>query len=759
MLVISALELHRSRRCDPDQHFSTKQNFNKSIKTMKILPKILVGSSLFASYLMGQQTIHVDLGAGNGATAGNFNTISTQTSALLIDDTGAATGITLDVQHNAYSGAGATYAGPYPTEVASQPASALGDSLFIRNSNNGNTALLVLSGLVASNTYDFLIYGARGNNGIESIYNVIDAGGEQSETIVNTFNNDSEVAVFENLVPDSNNEIVIEFTSSPSSSSGAAFNYLGITVSEAVDTDDDGMPDFYETANGLDINVDDTTLDKDMDGLSNEQEYLGQDATGIDTGYGQTKAGEPDSDGDGLDDGDEVSGAMNPWDEFGFMVTPPAVGAPTNPNEINSDTDSLTDFEELDGANGSVSDPNFEDTDFDGLLDDYEVSNNLDPTDANGDNGANGDPDSDNLTNADEEFYGTDPNDADTDDDTLLDEDEVLDGTDPLLADTDGDQLRDDVESDVNSTTDPLVADTDGDGFTDLMEVEGGSLPDDANSLPSFPNISWSVIDFSSGSLLSTDGSLLFAENYNGVTTTVNGITFEGVSATGPLRSSPNFLSTMDKDGLSADIYDDEDPELTELFEKFWWISGTTTSNVGVTGLTPGLTYQIQFGRSDDRGGASEDRYAFADGFEGDDATSPLGPNNTIYGGPDNPAILLTGTFVATSSVQVFSTGQKNLGSAIIAGTQMSFIQVREIPAIVASNFEVEEVRASAGTFEVDFSSLNVARSYQLVRSLDLEDSFPTIVDGPKTPAAASDTFVDNAAPADKAFYRLVELP
>jgi len=41
------------------------------------------------------------------------------------------------------------------------------------------------------------------------------------------------------------------------------------------DSDDDGMPDAWETANGLDQDsAADATLDADHDGMSNEQEYL-----------------------------------------------------------------------------------------------------------------------------------------------------------------------------------------------------------------------------------------------------------------------------------------------------------------------------------------------------------------------------------------------------------------------------------------------------------------------------------------------------
>jgi uncharacterized protein (DUF1800 family) len=68
------------------------------------------------------------------------------------------------------------------------------------------------------------------------------------------------------------------------------------------DSDDDGMTDAYEDANGLDKNDPaDALLDGDGDGLINRREAKAG-----------TLAGNPDSDGDGANDGVEVAGGSGP---------------------------------------------------------------------------------------------------------------------------------------------------------------------------------------------------------------------------------------------------------------------------------------------------------------------------------------------------------------------------------------------------------------------------------------------------------------
>ncbi len=76
---------------------------------------------------------------------------------------------------------------------------------------------------------------------------------------------------------------------------GPRIDAVDLSVILVADSDNDGLPDDWEKENGLVVGIDDSGLDKDGDGLSNEREYeLG------------TKANEADTDGDGVSDGQEV---------------------------------------------------------------------------------------------------------------------------------------------------------------------------------------------------------------------------------------------------------------------------------------------------------------------------------------------------------------------------------------------------------------------------------------------------------------------
>jgi hypothetical protein len=89
------------------------------------------------------------------------------------------------------------------------------------------------------------------------------------------------------------------------------------------------------------------------------------------------------------------------------------------------------------------------DTDGDGMTDEFENANGLNP---NNPNDATQDPDHDGLTNLQEFQKGTNPQAADTDGDGLSDKVEIARGTNPVNADTDSDGLLDGAEDQFGTT-------------------------------------------------------------------------------------------------------------------------------------------------------------------------------------------------------------------------------------------------------------------------------------------------------------------
>lgn len=143
-------------------------------------------------------------------------------------------------------------------------------------------------------------------------------------------------------------------------------------VDEFVDTDNDGLPDFWENNYGGAV---DPNSDDDTDNLTalDEYQYL-------------TDPNSNDTDADGLTD----------YDEIFVYETDPVVDA-------DKDGDGLTDAEEV---NIHHTNPSKKDTDGDWMDDNWELIEGFDPLDNS--DGA-GDPDNDGLYNREEFFLNTDP--------------------------------------------------------------------------------------------------------------------------------------------------------------------------------------------------------------------------------------------------------------------------------------------------------------------------------------------------------------
>lgn len=140
----------------------------------------------------------------------------------------------------------------------------------------------------------------------------------------------------------------------------------------------------------------------------------------------------------------------------------------TNPRNPDTDTDGLSDGDEY---YTYKTNPLRADTDGDGLTDSAEI--NTYKTDPN-----KADTDGDGLSDGDEVIkYKTDPLVTDTDNDGLSDGDEVISHkTDPKVADTDGEGLSDGQEV-TTYKTNPLKADTDGGSVDDATEIANGTDP------------------------------------------------------------------------------------------------------------------------------------------------------------------------------------------------------------------------------------------------------------------------------------------
>ncbi|MEP2023751.1 T9SS type A sorting domain-containing protein, partial [Reichenbachiella sp.] len=173
--------------------------------------------------------------------------------------------------------------------------------------------------------------------------------------------------------------------------SGATHFGLATGIDISSDTDLDGIPNYYELANGTDYNdgnspsvggagspptdVDDangpleTTLSLSIGRISSGLEHIL-----IDQGAVAPITRNTDSDGDGISDWREVRDGTNPFDE----------DSPTSNGSDDSDGDGLSDgLESLVSAEGGAADPDSStDTDGDGIPDYYEVLNGYDPGDS-----------------------------------------------------------------------------------------------------------------------------------------------------------------------------------------------------------------------------------------------------------------------------------------------------------------------------------------------------------------------------------------
>ena len=206
------------------------------------------------------------------------------------------------------------------------------------------------------------------------------------------------------------------------------------------DSDNDSLPDEWETNYFANISIGTTAGDNDGDTFSNRDEYIaGSNPNSIASVPG-------DADGDGLADSWEIN-------YFGNITAQDGNGDP--------DGDLLTnEQEETNGTN-----PNNGDNDGDGLNDAWEILYFLNTTAQDG----TGDPDGDTYNNEAEETGGSNPTVAAS-----------------IPGDVDGDGLLDawEITYFTNITAQNGTGDPDLDGYTNEQEETAKSKPNDITSVP-----------------------------------------------------------------------------------------------------------------------------------------------------------------------------------------------------------------------------------------------------------------------------------
>ena len=276
------------------------------------------------------------------------------------------------------------------------------------------------------------------------------------------------------------------------------------------DTDNDGLPGWYETYVLASSQDDESLVATDVIA------ELGQTYLQAFQSFENIAAYIRDSDGDGVSDAAEACPlciVKSDQDADGLLDGDEAMFGPgvyafnvrdTDGNNVNDgdedfDGDGISNREELYVYQGT--DPTLADTDGDGLNDYQELFITLtnpgsSDTDANSISDANEDFDLDGLNNSIEVQVGTDPYAADTDGDGLSDAVEIAyDGVpnaydpandlNPLTPDTDADGISDAIEvgeTSFNPLVDDSGLDPDGDGLINLYEALIGSNPQVGNS-------------------------------------------------------------------------------------------------------------------------------------------------------------------------------------------------------------------------------------------------------------------------------------
>ncbi len=342
-----------------------------------------------------------------------------------------------------------------------------------------------------------------------------------------------------------------------------ATNTFGVTSSQSIpvtffidvdgDTDNDGMPDYWERLHGFDpLDAADAAGDADNDTLTNLAEFRAgtnpRDADSDDDGVCDNLelAWNQDSDGDGAVNAMDVDSDNDGiFDAVEMGLTEPCGSATDNRRRtFRPDADPSTTTSMIladtdgDGVRDGAEDPNHN-----GRID----AGEYDPNDGITPNNAPGleDSDNDGITDREEVYFRTNPIDADSDDDG------IRDGFEPNWSvDGDGDGL-------INA----LDPDSDNDGLADGTEF-GVASATNATDLargrykPDADPATTTVIFLADSD---GDGIRDGAEDFN-----LNGRVDAGESDPNDPYTDPNHLRFTDSDGDG--LTDAEEDHLQSLF-------------------------------------------------------------------------------------------------------------------------------------------------------------------------------------------------
>ena len=228
------------------------------------------------------------------------------------------------------------------------------------------------------------------------------------------------------------------------------------------DTDGDGKPNKEES----DPDSDEVT-DKDKDGIPDIIDKDDEDGPeGDKDGDGTKNSEDPDADGDGVSNDDEKEAGLDP-------LNPDTDGDGTNDGDEDTDGDGKKNKDESEVPEGPVTDEDGDGLGDTGVTDKDPEDGEADITDGplTNDTDNDGIPDAvdpdidgDGVNNSDEKAAGTDPYDKDSDDNGVEDGDED--------ADDDGKSNKE--ESDADSDK---VTDKDGDGIPDIIDRDDEDGP------------------------------------------------------------------------------------------------------------------------------------------------------------------------------------------------------------------------------------------------------------------------------------------